>query len=176
MNVTIKKQVGFTIVELLIVIVVIGILSAITIVAYNSVQGGARDTTRKSDLRQVMTALEIQHAETGEYPSVVGVNAPSSCISAPHWGCWGFTDSTRFIDKQYISTMPQDPRYKDSAACSYPNSFATRAYYYSVSADRRGYILGANLESANSADPNYLPPSNRGCGSFVNWGYIKASS
>ncbi|MCA9336234.1 prepilin-type N-terminal cleavage/methylation domain-containing protein, partial [Candidatus Saccharibacteria bacterium] len=41
---------GFTIVELLIVIVVLAILAAITIVAYNGIQQRSRDSIRKSDL------------------------------------------------------------------------------------------------------------------------------
>ena len=48
-----KKQTGFTIVELLIVIVVIGILAAITIVAYNGIQNRANDTAVQSDLRSI---------------------------------------------------------------------------------------------------------------------------
>jgi prepilin-type N-terminal cleavage/methylation domain-containing protein len=48
-----KKQTGFTIVELLIVIVVIGILAAITIVAYNGVQNRASDTAIQADLRNI---------------------------------------------------------------------------------------------------------------------------
>ena len=46
-----NTQKGFTIVELLIVIVVIGILAAITIVAYNGIQNRTNDTAVKSDLR-----------------------------------------------------------------------------------------------------------------------------
>jgi general secretion pathway protein G len=46
-----KQQSGFTIVELLIVIVVIGILAAITIVAYNGVQNRAKTAALTSDLR-----------------------------------------------------------------------------------------------------------------------------
>lgn len=49
---------GFTIVELLIVIVVIGILAAITIVAYNGVQNRASDTAVQSDLRQIASKME----------------------------------------------------------------------------------------------------------------------
>lgn len=62
------KQTGFTIVELLIVIVVIGILAAITIVAYTGVQGSARDAERKSDIAAAQKALEMYYTEKGTYP------------------------------------------------------------------------------------------------------------
>jgi prepilin-type N-terminal cleavage/methylation domain-containing protein len=48
-----KKTTGFTIVELLIVIVVIGILAAITVVAYSGVQNRASDTAIQTDLRNI---------------------------------------------------------------------------------------------------------------------------
>lgn len=48
-----KNRTGFTIVELLIVIVVIGILAAITIVAYNGVQNKANDTAIQADLKNI---------------------------------------------------------------------------------------------------------------------------
>lgn len=50
-----SKQIGFTIVELLIVIVVIAILAAITIVAYTGIQNRAAGTVLQSDLRQAGT-------------------------------------------------------------------------------------------------------------------------
>ena len=50
---------GFTIVELLIVIVVIAILAAISIVAYNGIQERARDADRKSEIRAYKKPLEL---------------------------------------------------------------------------------------------------------------------
>ena len=52
-----QKQKGFTIVELLVVIVVIAILAAITIVAYNGIQQRARVATAQSDMRNLHQAM-----------------------------------------------------------------------------------------------------------------------
>jgi prepilin-type N-terminal cleavage/methylation domain-containing protein len=64
-----KTTSGFTIVELLIVIVVIGILAAITIVAYNGVQDRALVSTLKSDLANASKQMELANADTGSYPT-----------------------------------------------------------------------------------------------------------
>ena len=52
-----KKQTGFTIVELLIVIVIIGILAAITVVAYSNIQQRANNSKIASDLAQIQKAI-----------------------------------------------------------------------------------------------------------------------
>lgn len=62
---------GFTVVELLIVIVVIGILAAITIVAFNGVQRRATATTVKSDLAQAAKTMVMAHAQAGQYPAIL---------------------------------------------------------------------------------------------------------
>lgn len=54
-----NKQIGFTIVELLIVIVVIGILAAITVVAFNGVQERARVQRANSDLANIAKAIHL---------------------------------------------------------------------------------------------------------------------
>jgi general secretion pathway protein G len=59
---------GFTIVELLIVIVVIGILAAITVVAYNGIQDRARTTTVNSDLATIQKAMLMYRADHGTLP------------------------------------------------------------------------------------------------------------
>lgn len=64
-----QKSRGFTIVELLIVIVVIGILAAIVIVAFNGIQNRANDTTIRSDLTNLAKKLELYKADYSVYPT-----------------------------------------------------------------------------------------------------------
>lgn len=64
-----RRPSGFTIVELLIVIVVIGILAAITIAAYNGIQDRARAATVMSDLTNASQQLKLDQVDTGSYPA-----------------------------------------------------------------------------------------------------------
>lgn len=71
---------GFTIVELLIVIVVIAILAAITIVAYNGIQQRAKTSAAQSAASSLAKKAELYNTVTGNYPLAVSslTNAPSS--------------------------------------------------------------------------------------------------
>ena len=60
---------GFTLVELLIIIVVIGILATITIVSYDGVQTRAAESSVKSDLQNAAAQLEKDRARDGIYPA-----------------------------------------------------------------------------------------------------------
>lgn len=62
-----KSVTGFTIVELLIVIVVIAILATISIVAYTGIQARARDNIRKSDLAEIKKALLLYNVDKGDW-------------------------------------------------------------------------------------------------------------
>ena len=66
------KERGFTIVELLIVIVVIAILAAITIVAYNGVQQKAKTTQAQTNAVQAQKVAEAFNADNSKYPAVTG--------------------------------------------------------------------------------------------------------
>lgn len=64
-----KNKHGFTIVELLIVIVVIAILAAITIVSYNGITARANDSAVKSTITQIAKQLDVYYVTTGAYPT-----------------------------------------------------------------------------------------------------------
>ena len=64
--VMVKSRSGFTIVELLIVIVVIAILAAITTITYSNIQKRARDSHRKSDLSTLAKAYGLYRIDNGD--------------------------------------------------------------------------------------------------------------
>jgi prepilin-type N-terminal cleavage/methylation domain-containing protein len=77
---------GFTIVELLIVIVVIGILAALVIIQFTNIQARARDTERKSDMRSIQSKLAEYYALNGRYPTALsdsGLALPVDSCKAP---------------------------------------------------------------------------------------------
>lgn len=63
------NQKGFTIIELLVVIVIIGILVALTLPNLFSAQARGRDTDRKNELKNVQTKLETYFNDNGSYPA-----------------------------------------------------------------------------------------------------------
>lgn len=60
---------GFTIVELLVVMVIVGILAAITVVSYVGITGKAREASVASDLKNGSDQVKLYYAENGKYPA-----------------------------------------------------------------------------------------------------------
>lgn len=68
---------GFTIIELLVVVAVIGILATITLIGFNRYQANTRDTERSSQATIITEALERYYDKNGEYPSCSTMTNPT---------------------------------------------------------------------------------------------------
>ena len=145
-----KRQIqrGFTLIELLIVISILGVLASIALVSFVSAQQRGRDVQRKSDLKQIFSALELFYSDYGQYP---GANAAGQILACPSTGtgiacAWGGTAAFSDTKTTYMKSMPEDP-------------VSSQKYFYRIvgSSDNQKYQLYARLE--NTKDINCLSPS-----------------
>lgn len=157
-----KNTSGFTIVELLIVIVVIAVLATISVVAYTGIQARAQDSRRISDLQSITKALATRKVDTGDYPS-----ASYSGLG----GQSGYESSAREADGEFLASLktygfssdvPVDPintAIEDSISDARNNNKSEYVYYrYNAgdngcdSARGRYYILAAIRMSTTGMD------------------------
>lgn len=98
---------GFTLIELLVVIAIIGLLSSVVMASLNGARSKARDTYRKSQMRQLETALELYRTSNNKYP-----------ITNEWWGvCQGGLNKTTSgpnayipgLTPTYMPVLPVDP-------------------------------------------------------------------
>lgn len=71
---SLKKQKGFTIVELLIVIIVIAILATLVIMTFSGIQQKGRDAQRRTDIGAIQAAVTAFYTEKGYYPTAADLN------------------------------------------------------------------------------------------------------
>jgi len=69
-----RKQGGFTIIELLIVIIVIGILATLVITTFSGIQRNARNRTREADINALHSQIEYYYGQQGVYPTLANLN------------------------------------------------------------------------------------------------------
>lgn len=141
---------GFSLIELLIVIILIGLLSVIGFGYYQTYLMKGRDSQRKSDLQQVRSGLEMFRADQNTYPPIAGTYQIKACdmisppicsvVTACTWGSlWSCGGSV------YMQKLPKDPK------------SPTNEYHYFISGST--YYLEACLEYASDSDQNSIDVS-----------------
>lgn len=128
---------GFTIVELLVVIVVIAVLASISIVAFTGVQQRAKDSQRKSDIATIQKALELYKGENGTYPGCNGAKYVPNGVTANDYQTCPVSSLTSALVPNFISTLPKDP-------VNNLNGTGTTGY---------GYIYAIGWKLGNSVNP-----------------------
>lgn len=158
---------GFTIVELLIVIVVIGILAAITIVAYNGIQNRARVSTLTSSLSQLSKRLAAFAVDGTGYPSslsTINVNDTSAISyqysvnnsASPATYC--ATATTGATSYMVSSTAPQPTAggcagHGQGGAAAVTNIVTNPSFETNTSSWSGGGDQGAPIATRNSGGP-----------------------
>jgi type II secretion system protein G len=138
-NYQVKQRKGFTLIEIMLVIALIGILVAAGLGSFTSSQTKGRDSKRKNDLSHMAEALEIYYNDIGQYPNSDGSGNMLGCGAGALLACsWGgiFSNTTNSVI--YMIKLPSDPA-------------SGRKYFYRKSGT--GYQLYAALE--NSQDSSY---------------------
>ena len=76
-----KNVSGFTIVELLVVISIIGILSTLGLISYDKIQTDARDQQRDTSVKVIGEALEKYYTDNGEYPGCTAITQAADTVT-----------------------------------------------------------------------------------------------
>jgi general secretion pathway protein G len=145
-----KNPKGFTLIELLIVVAIIGVLATLLMVNFVGVRQRARDAQRKSDLKQIQSALEIYRSDQGAYPTTF----PNCSTSLMSPDCSTTT---------YMQKVPGDP-----LGSTYYNS----GNYYYVSSGTT-YTIASCLENTADSQGTSTSPGGTGCSS--NFYYVLAN-
>ena len=128
---------GFTLVELLLVIAIIGILASIILVGLGGARSRARDTQRVSDIKSLATAAEYYDGDVGHYP--ISASWVSQCDHAGNW----IPDGTNYNwSSPYLSSQPRDP----TESCS-----GVVQHKYSYWSDGATFQLTTTLENSTPA-------------------------
>ena len=116
-----KRNHGFTLIEVLVVATIIGVLTSIAVVSYQKANKNAHDARRKTDLEQIRAALEMYRSDEDKYPGTLNVCAGINSLSLG----------------DYLDPIPTDPQ--DDSQYQYKKT----ASGYCVSATMEGNPTGS---------------------------------
>ncbi len=151
-----KRNHGFTIVELLIVIVVIGILALLVITTYSGIQAKARNSKRQTDVASLQTQLEAFFSQNGYYPSLTDMNTAAwLTTNMKSLDQTALTDPSNPTQSKTLVTAPVAKSYAyavtDSAGASC-EATDTNCAKYTLTATYEGTVNGQTTYVKSNLD------------------------
>jgi prepilin-type N-terminal cleavage/methylation domain-containing protein len=144
---------GFSIIELLVSIAIIGILATIVLASTKKARQNGRDARRRSDLKQLQIAITAYYDTNSAYPSTGGAwySSETGDAVSNNGGNW-----IPGLAPKYIDALPRDPL----GVTSIPSCSGWKAAYLYRSDDGHGYKILSHCApegSWNNTDPMYDP-------------------
>lgn len=141
-NYRLKTKQGFTLIEIIVVIAVIGILSLVIMASMDEARKKSRDTARISDIQQISAALQVYGATFGRYPETL----------------------SELVDEGMYAEVPEDPINEDEHVYRYDNDCASpsvnnNTLYYRVwtigerEQSAEGWSDSKTIGATNCTDP-----------------------
>lgn len=118
-----KSKRGFTLIELLVVIAIIGVVGAIVMVVLSDARAKGNDGGRKTQVQEVLKALELYYTDNGAYPQYGSSSGTGGTLDG--------INSSFFGIGTYLKRLPAE---------------ASTHYYYCVSASRKSILLAVDTD------------------------------
>ena len=152
---------GFSFIEILVALTIIGIISAVGMVFYQSAMKKARDARRKADLEQIRSALEIYKANdiNNNYPTTSGWwGACSNFGSHADSGATGYVPN---LAPQYMQKLPHDPKEGLTTIpyCGGPGASTGACYLYMSDGIDYKLLAHCTPEGTMSTTDPYFDPA-----------------
>ena len=146
-----KKNKGFTILELLVVVAIIGLLSAVVMASLNSSRSKGRDARRIEDIRQIINATELYFNATGKYPSRAQFENPIKAQNPL---------------SLYLWPIPKDPKtnlqYNFSGVRTGGVNTPCTGYHVGVSLENNNKVLQSDSDFSSIANNCRVAPNGSG--------------
>ncbi|MEZ4180110.1 MAG: type II secretion system protein [Candidatus Doudnabacteria bacterium] len=143
-----QNQKGFTLIELMVIIAIIGLLSSVITVALSRARIKGRDSKRLADTRQIITALQAYNSSYGDWPGTynqwycLAPNTEANCYS----NLYGPITST--METQFSEFITTFPKYGVPAGNTYYDRYIYK--YGAVSGKTGGWISAIYEETPPS--------------------------
>lgn len=111
---------GFTLVEILVVVSIIGIIISISVLSFNSTEEVSRNNARLSNVKQIQLALEEYYKYENSYPATLSFG--SSLVGSS-------------TSKVFLNLVPQNPSPRNDGSCT------DQEYQYSYNSSTKAYTL-----------------------------------
>jgi type II secretion system protein G len=147
---------GFTLIELMVVIAIIGLLSAIVSTPILSARKKAADARSISDLKEVANALSLYASDTGHFPDAnISQTAPATGLYA-------------LVENKYLNTLPT----------GFNTGGAYKYVVYNNGTSNTGFHLGVQLSAVNTAldGDSDCGSATKACPGAVNPSYINTTA